>query len=113
VEPVKKREFANEEIEPILKEGFTTDRAVGFLLIPYLLVFNFHELMKKMGITREGISALNISLELVYMIFFSIARVSHLDAVNNSSDRGFSVLCGISKVTHHTLLLGFIKSFTR
>ena len=95
-----------------MKEGFTTDWAAGFLLIPYLLVFNFHELIKK-TVTREGIPALKISLELAYMIFFGIPRVSHIDALNNSSDRGFSVSCGLSKVTHHTLLLGFTHAFTR
>jgi len=76
-------------------------------------VFNFHELIKKVGIVRGGILPLKISLELIYMIFFSVPRISHMDALNNSSDRGFSVLCGLSRVTHHTLLLSFIKSFTR
>jgi len=97
----------NELTDSQLKKGFETNYAAGFLIIPYLMLFCIPEIVEKLGIKRNGISVLKMLMVLVNMRFFGTKRISYLNALNNSEDRGFALLCGISKVVDSSLMYRF------
>ena len=103
----------NELTDSQLKEGFETNYAAGFLIIPYLMLFCIPEIVEKLGIKRNGISVLKMLMVLVNMRFFGTKRISYLNALNNSEDRGFALLCGISKVVDSSLMYRFRDIITQ
>ena len=108
--PIEKRVKASTEIEETVGEGIRINNAEGFFLIPYILIYLIPSIWQKVGMERNGIPSLNLLIQLIFMHFFRIDRLSHINA---EKDAGKHLVAGLTKMVDQSLLHRFLNRWNR
>jgi hypothetical protein len=102
--------LSSSDVTNTVGEGNHIKNAEGFLLIPYLLIFLLSEIWKKCGQIRHGIPSIHLFIQLIFMIFFGIERISHC---NYERDLGKCLVAGLTKMPDQSLLQRFLDTWDR
>ena len=105
-----KRQSTSTDITAKVGGGIHVNNAEGFLLIPYLLLFNLSEIWNEYGFPRMGIPSLNLLVQLIFLSFFRVERISHC---NCERDFGKCLVAGLTKMPDQSLLQRFLDNWNR
>lgn len=104
------RQSTSTDITLTVGKSVHINNAEGFLLIPYLLIFNLSEIWNKYGFSRSGIPSFNLLVQLIFLIFFGVERISHCDC---ERDLGKCLVAGLTKMPDQSLLHRFLNQWDR
>ena len=102
--------MSSTDIETTAHEGVHVKNAEGFLLIPYLIIFLLSDVWKKCGLERRGIPSINLLIQLIFLNFFEVERISHC---NCERDLGKCLVAGLTKMPDQSLLQRFLNRWDR
>jgi len=107
---VKKRQLSSIDIVASIGESVHVTNAEGFLLIPYLLIYCISDIWRKCGIVRQGIPSINLLMQMIFLNFFGVERISHC---NHERDLGKCLVAGLTKMPDQSLLQRFLDTWNR
>lgn len=89
--------------------GFHTSHGGLFLLLPFLRLLGFENMLMEAGLERNGIPMVNFSLALLALKCSGAKRYSH---GNDFEDDGLALWAGLNKLPDQSWLHSFAKEFT-